>query len=109
MLWLGGFHGVSVELAASCAALPLAACCPTDATAHVACLFWQDVDDINRLLAVSQPPDGGLQLRRRKQILLEGLAASLQLSDAAGTHAAALLRQLSRGFLLRTARLMVHF
>jgi DNA topoisomerase 2-associated protein PAT1 len=52
----------------------------------------QDVDDINRLLAVSQPPDGGMQLRRRKQILLEGLAASLQLSESAGRHSALLDR-----------------
>eukprot|EP00249_Psilotum_nudum_P021758 c28233_g1_i1 orf=486-2960(-) len=40
-----------------------------------------DIDDIDRLLAVSQPTDGGSQLRRRRQILLDGLAASLQLMD----------------------------
>ncbi|XP_002962712.2 protein PAT1 homolog [Selaginella moellendorffii] len=40
-----------------------------------------DVDDIDRMLAVSQHPDGGGQLRRRRQMLLEGLAASLQLVD----------------------------
>lgn len=40
-----------------------------------------DVDDIDRLLQFSQPQDGGTQLRRRRHILLEGLAASLQLVD----------------------------
>ncbi|KAK1308179.1 hypothetical protein QJS10_CPA09g01053 [Acorus calamus] len=40
-----------------------------------------DVDDIDRLLQLSQPQDGGSQLRRRRQLLLEGLAASLQLVD----------------------------
>ncbi|KAK1304583.1 hypothetical protein QJS10_CPB11g01604 [Acorus calamus] len=40
-----------------------------------------DVDDIDRLLQFSQPQDGGSQLRRRRQLLLEGLAASLQLVD----------------------------
>lgn len=43
-----------------------------------------DVDDIDRLLQYSQPPDGGTQLRRKRQILLEGLAASLQLVDPLG-------------------------
>ncbi|KAK3006182.1 hypothetical protein RJ639_015798, partial [Escallonia herrerae] len=43
-----------------------------------------DVDDIDRLLQYSQPQDGGTQLRRRRQILLEGLAASLQLVDPFG-------------------------
>ncbi|KAK3019758.1 hypothetical protein RJ639_004204, partial [Escallonia herrerae] len=43
-----------------------------------------DVDDIDRLLQYSQPQDGGTQLRRRRQILLEGLAASLQLVDPLG-------------------------
>ncbi|KAL3689112.1 hypothetical protein R1sor_015421 [Riccia sorocarpa] len=46
-----------------------------------------DVDDIDRVLAISQPPDGGAQLRRRRQILLEGLAASLQLADVNGMDA----------------------
>ncbi|XVF31766.1 hypothetical protein REPUB_Repub17cG0020500 [Reevesia pubescens] len=48
-----------------------------------------DVDDIDRLLQFSQPQDGGAQLRRRRQILLEGLAASLQLVDplSKGGHA----------------------
>eukprot|EP01018_Ginkgo_biloba_P004736 Gb_01548 [translate_table: standard] len=39
-----------------------------------------DVDDINRLLQVSQHPDDNA-LRRRRQFLLEYLAASLQLVD----------------------------
>ncbi|GMY09554.1 protein PAT1 homolog 1-like [Fagus crenata] len=43
-----------------------------------------DIDDIDRLLQFSQPPDGGTQLRRRRQMLLEGLAASLQLVDPLG-------------------------
>ncbi|XP_020523880.1 protein PAT1 homolog 1 isoform X2 [Amborella trichopoda] len=43
-----------------------------------------DVDDIDRLLQFSQPQDGGVQLRRRRQALLEGLAASLQLVDPLG-------------------------
>ncbi|KAK4779117.1 hypothetical protein SAY86_006645 [Trapa natans] len=40
-----------------------------------------DVDDIDRLLQCTQPQDGGAQLRRKRQLLLEGLAASLQLVD----------------------------
>ncbi|OVA20978.1 hypothetical protein BVC80_8831g27 [Macleaya cordata] len=43
-----------------------------------------DVDDIDRFLQFSQPQDGGTQLRRRRQVLLEGLAASLQLVDPLG-------------------------
>ncbi|KAL6965437.1 hypothetical protein U1Q18_036488 [Sarracenia purpurea var. burkii] len=43
-----------------------------------------DIDDIDRLLQFSQPQDGGTNLRRRRQILLEGLAASLQLVDPLG-------------------------
>ena len=46
-----------------------------------------DVDDIDRLLQIQQHPDGGAQLRRRRQILLEGLAASLQLADPLGNTA----------------------
>ncbi|XP_022727727.1 protein PAT1 homolog 1-like isoform X2 [Durio zibethinus] len=48
-----------------------------------------DVDDIDRLILFSQPQDGGAQLRRRRQILLEGMAASLQLVDplSKGGHA----------------------
>ncbi|KAG8638229.1 hypothetical protein MANES_14G015900v8 [Manihot esculenta] len=40
-----------------------------------------DVDDIDRFLEFNQLQDGGVQLRRRRQVLLEGLAASLQLVD----------------------------
>ncbi|XP_010313689.1 protein PAT1 homolog 2 isoform X1 [Solanum lycopersicum] len=43
-----------------------------------------EVDDINRLLHFSQPQDGGVQLKRKRQILLEGMAASLQLVDPLG-------------------------
>ncbi|XP_021828252.1 protein PAT1 homolog 1 [Prunus avium] len=43
-----------------------------------------DVDDIDRLIQHGQPQDGGVQLRRRRQILLEGLASSLQLVDPLG-------------------------
>ncbi|KAJ7964600.1 protein PAT1-like 1-like [Quillaja saponaria] len=44
-----------------------------------------DIDDIDRLLQFNQPQDGGVQLRRRRQMLLEGMAASLQLVDPLGT------------------------
>nr|XP_043606729.1 protein PAT1 homolog 1-like [Erigeron canadensis] len=43
-----------------------------------------DVDDIDRLLQSSQPQDGGIQIRQRRQVLLEGLATSLQLVDPLG-------------------------
>ncbi|XP_031376539.1 protein PAT1 homolog isoform X1 [Punica granatum] len=43
-----------------------------------------DVDDIDRFLQFNQVQDGGVQLRRRRQVLLEGLAASLQLVDPLG-------------------------
>ncbi|KAL8088396.1 protein PAT1 homolog 1-like [Apium graveolens] len=43
-----------------------------------------DVEDIDRFLQFSQPQDGGSQLKRRRQILLDGLAASLQLADPLG-------------------------
>lgn len=43
-----------------------------------------DIDDIDRFLQFNQPQDGGTQLRRRRQMLLEGLAASLQLVDPLG-------------------------
>ncbi|XVF81676.1 hypothetical protein PTKIN_Ptkin15bG0174400 [Pterospermum kingtungense] len=48
-----------------------------------------DIDDIDRLIQFSQPQDGGAQLRRKRQILLEGMAASLQLVDplSKGGHA----------------------
>lgn len=44
------------------------------------CLLLE-VDDIDRLLQFTQPQDGGIQLRRKRHTLLEGLAASLQLVD----------------------------
>ncbi|KAG6591840.1 Protein PAT1-like protein, partial [Cucurbita argyrosperma subsp. sororia] len=40
-----------------------------------------DVDDIDRFLQFNQFQDGGAQLRRRRQVLLEGLAASLHIVD----------------------------
>ncbi|KAK8930610.1 hypothetical protein KSP39_PZI016796 [Platanthera zijinensis] len=40
-----------------------------------------DVDDIDRLLQFSPSHDDELQLKRRRQVLLEGLAASLLLVD----------------------------
>ncbi|KAL8241985.1 hypothetical protein R6Q59_012287 [Mikania micrantha] len=43
-----------------------------------------DVDDIDRHLQSTQPQDGGSQARQRRQILLEGLAAALQLVDPLG-------------------------
>ncbi|CAL4909034.1 unnamed protein product [Urochloa decumbens] len=45
-----------------------------------------DVDDINRFLQSSQQQDNSFQLRRRRQVLLEGLAASLQLVDPFGPN-----------------------
>ncbi|KAK4796406.1 hypothetical protein SAY86_028732 [Trapa natans] len=45
-----------------------------------------DVDDIDRFLQFNQTPDGGIQLRRRRQVLLEGFAASLQLVDPLGKN-----------------------
>ncbi|KAG9141227.1 hypothetical protein Leryth_001709 [Lithospermum erythrorhizon] len=43
-----------------------------------------DVDDIYRFLHFNQPQDGGANLRRKQQLLLEGLATSLQLVDPLG-------------------------
>ncbi|KAF3679203.1 putative serine/threonine-protein phosphatase 7 long form -like protein [Capsicum annuum] len=43
-----------------------------------------EVDDIDRLLQFSHPQDGGAQLRRKRQILLKGMATSLQLVDPLG-------------------------
>ncbi|KAG9157077.1 hypothetical protein Leryth_009104 [Lithospermum erythrorhizon] len=40
-----------------------------------------DVDDIDRFLEFNQLPDDGMQLRHRRQVLLDGLATSLQLDD----------------------------
>lgn len=45
-----------------------------------------DVDDIDRFLQFNQVPEGGAQLRQRRQVLLEGLAASLQLVDPLGKN-----------------------
>ncbi|KAJ8568406.1 hypothetical protein K7X08_027939 [Anisodus acutangulus] len=44
-----------------------------------------DVDDIDRFLQFNQLPDGGDHLKRRRQVLLEDLASSLQLVDPLGT------------------------
>ncbi|PKA51279.1 hypothetical protein AXF42_Ash010719 [Apostasia shenzhenica] len=43
-----------------------------------------DVDDIDRLLQFGQAHESGSALRRRRQFLLQGLAASLQLVDPLG-------------------------
>ncbi|PPS06019.1 hypothetical protein GOBAR_AA14609 [Gossypium barbadense] len=43
-----------------------------------------DVDDIDRFLQFNQLQDGGAHLRQRRQVLLEGLAALLQLVDPLG-------------------------
>ncbi|XP_027339820.1 protein PAT1 homolog isoform X1 [Abrus precatorius] len=45
-----------------------------------------DVDDIDRFLQFNQLQDGGIQLKRKRQGLLEGLAASLQLVDPLGKN-----------------------
>ncbi|KAL4378380.1 hypothetical protein GQ457_02G005740 [Hibiscus cannabinus] len=47
-----------------------------------------EIDDIDRLIQFSQPHDGGAHLRRKRQILLEGMATSLQLVDplSKGVH-----------------------
>ncbi|KAI5571889.1 hypothetical protein BDE02_11G125500 [Populus trichocarpa] len=46
-----------------------------------------DVDDIDRFLEFNQFHDGGAQLmRHRRQVLLEGLAASMQLVDPLGKN-----------------------
>ncbi|XP_020554478.1 protein PAT1 homolog 1 [Sesamum indicum] len=45
-----------------------------------------DIDDIDRFLQFNQFPDGGGQLRQRRQVLLEGLASSLQLVDPLGKN-----------------------
>ncbi|XP_061357892.1 protein PAT1 homolog [Gastrolobium bilobum] len=45
-----------------------------------------DVDDIDRFLQCNQLQDGGTQLRRRRKVLLEGLATSLQLVDPLGKN-----------------------
>ncbi|KAL3508277.1 hypothetical protein ACH5RR_027678 [Cinchona calisaya] len=45
-----------------------------------------DVDDINRYLQFNQLQGGGAQLSQRRQVLLEGLATSLQLVDPLSKH-----------------------
>ncbi|KAK7342864.1 hypothetical protein VNO80_25820 [Phaseolus coccineus] len=45
-----------------------------------------DVEDIDRFLQCNQLQDGGTQLRRRRKVLLEGLATSLQLVDPLGKN-----------------------
>ncbi|KAF8079869.1 hypothetical protein N665_0996s0023 [Sinapis alba] len=40
-----------------------------------------DIVDVDRTLQFNRPQDGGAQLRRKRQVLLEGLATSLQLVD----------------------------
>jgi DNA topoisomerase 2-associated protein PAT1 len=49
------------------------------------CLLLE-VDDIDRLLQSSQAQDNNFQLKRRRQVLIEGLAASLQLVDPLGPN-----------------------
>jgi DNA topoisomerase 2-associated protein PAT1 len=49
------------------------------------CLLLE-VDDIDRLHQSSQAQDNNFQLKRRRQVLLEGLAASLQLVDPLGPN-----------------------
>ncbi|KAI5069247.1 hypothetical protein GOP47_0015548 [Adiantum capillus-veneris] len=44
-----------------------------------------DVDDIDRFLRATQPPDGGAELQRQRQLLLEELAVSLQLLEPSNT------------------------
>ncbi|KAK1367228.1 Obg-like ATPase 1-like [Heracleum sosnowskyi] len=45
-----------------------------------------DVDDIDRFLQFNQLPDVVMQLRGRREVLLEGLASSLQLVDPLGKN-----------------------
>ncbi|KAG5235728.1 protein PAT1 [Salix suchowensis] len=45
-----------------------------------------DVDDIDRFLEFNQFHDGGAQLRHRRQVLLEGMAASMHLVDPLGKN-----------------------
>lgn len=45
-----------------------------------------DVNDIDRVLQSSQAQDSSFQLRRRRQVLLEGLATSLELVDPFGPN-----------------------
>ncbi|CAI9772813.1 unnamed protein product [Fraxinus pennsylvanica] len=45
-----------------------------------------EVDDIDRFLQFNQLQDGGSMLKQRRQVLLEGLASSLQLVDPLGKN-----------------------
>ncbi|KAJ8759836.1 hypothetical protein K2173_009937 [Erythroxylum novogranatense] len=45
-----------------------------------------DVEDIDRFLLYNQPQDGGSYLRCKRQVLLEAVAASLQLVDPLGPN-----------------------
>ncbi|OIW20216.1 hypothetical protein TanjilG_06636 [Lupinus angustifolius] len=45
-----------------------------------------EVDDIDRFLQSNQLQDGGTQLRRKRKVLLEGLATSLKLVDPLGKN-----------------------
>lgn len=49
--------------------------------------FLLEIDDIDRFLQYNQPPDDG-ELAQRRQVLLEGLASSLQLVDPLGKNEA---------------------
>ncbi|KAJ0489075.1 hypothetical protein HanHA300_Chr12g0439901 [Helianthus annuus] len=49
-----------------------------------------EVDDIDRFLQSTQPQDGGAQARQKRKILLEGLAAALQLVDPLGVSSSGL-------------------
>ncbi|CAH8381207.1 unnamed protein product [Eruca vesicaria subsp. sativa] len=48
--------------------------------------LFLEVDDIDRFLKFNQLPDGGNQLRQKRQALLDGLAVSLQLVDPLGKN-----------------------
>ncbi|XP_010497980.1 PREDICTED: protein PAT1 homolog 1-like [Camelina sativa] len=48
--------------------------------------LFLEVDDIDRFLEFNQLPDGGNQLRQKRQALLDGLAVSLQLVDPLGKN-----------------------
>ncbi|KAE9617098.1 hypothetical protein Lal_00035085 [Lupinus albus] len=45
-----------------------------------------EVDDIDRFLQSNQLQDGGTQIRRKRKVLLEGLATSLKLVDPLGKN-----------------------
>ncbi|KAL1556074.1 protein PAT1 [Salvia divinorum] len=45
-----------------------------------------DIDDIDRFMQFNQLPDGGAQLKQRKQILLEEIASSFHLIDPLGNN-----------------------